>query len=217
MTEGKTDVMHLKAAIAGLTSSGFELGSELEYDFAINDVKLLETCEALSKVKQHRTIICIFDRDNSQAVKLDKIISDGKGYKYWGNNVFSFPIPTPSHRQDKPEVCIELYYRDAEIKTKDKKGHRLFLNSEFNPKSFRHETEDLVCHDSKINNHKQIKVIDKDVFDKDNENVALSKNNFAENIFNKEEGFSKFAFTEFRKIFDIINEIMSLPKITNDK
>jgi len=49
-------------------------------------------------------------------------------------------------------------------------------------------------------------VIDCGVFDKQN-NVALSKDDFAKYILNQEEGFNKFKFTEFGEIFEVIQLI----------
>ena len=49
-------------------------------------------------------------------------------------------------------------------------------------------------------------MIDCGVFDKQN-NVALSKDDFAKYILNQEEGFNKFKFTEFGEIFEVIQLI----------
>ena len=49
-----------------------------------------------------------------------------------------------------------------------------------------------------------------DVFDTKNRNIALSKTDFANNILSDKENFSDFDFSEFRKIFSIIEEIIKL-------
>jgi hypothetical protein len=65
----------------------------------------------------------VFDRDSPQVVK--EVSGEDKPFKHWGNNVYSFAIPLPSHRLHYENVSIEFYYSDAEIKTHDTEGRRL--------------------------------------------------------------------------------------------
>ena len=55
--------------------------------------------------------------------------SDIRGYKNWGNNVYSFAIPQVSGRFDK--ISIEFYYTDNEIQRMDQDGRRLYLAKHF--------------------------------------------------------------------------------------
>jgi RNA-directed DNA polymerase len=214
MTEGKTDWMHLEAALKSLGSNGFKLLKPVDFKKikdtdGMNDTELLKICQTYSRNHQPRKIICIFDRDNPPII--NKVTDNGKNYKSWGNNVYSFAIPTPSHRTTDPKVSIELYYTDDEIKTLDSDGRRLFLSSEFSPKSARHISENLNCTDYSKIHDTFTKIIDCNVYDDKERNVALSKMTFASNILNKKKHFDNFKFDEFIKIFDVINEISALP------
>ncbi|MBN2499957.1 MAG: RNA-directed DNA polymerase [Anaerolineales bacterium] len=109
-TEGKTDWKHLKAALRWLIDRGEISDLQIEFDEfeeTLGEPLLLQDCEALCRHKQPRPIIAIFDRDTKN---VNKFHNEKKGYKDWGNNVFSFAIPVPAHRKNTPKVCIELYY-----------------------------------------------------------------------------------------------------------
>ncbi len=123
-------------------------------------------------------------------------------------------LPFPQHRQEVKDLCIELYYRDSEIQRKDGEGRRLFLSNEFRSRSGRHKSLDLNTDRNKIKGE-QIKIIDSDVFDREDKNVALSKNSFADYILRGEEGFNDFDFEEFVEVFKTIDNIIKF-HIEND-
>lgn len=213
LTEGKTDWKHLKSALQKLRHNGNFTDLEIEFeeyesDIQMGDAELLNICRTYSKTLQPRLTICIFDRDNSEIVR--KVTgANGKLYKNWGNNVYSFALPIPDHRSDNSEISIEFYYKDSEIKQSDSVGRRLFINNEFDHVSTRHITEDLVCSDRK-KLRKSIAIIDNDVFDKDNKNIALPKGHFAQYILEGESEYKDFDVSEFKKIFSVIEEIVNL-------
>ena len=134
ITEGKTDWKHLKKALLRLQSEGkFEqLDIEfLEYEAEVQmgDGELFKMCDQFSKTPHERKVIFVFDRDSPDFIKKasgnnEKIIKD------WGNNVFSFCIPIPSHREKYTNISIEFYYKDNDIKTKDELGKRLYFSNE---------------------------------------------------------------------------------------
>ncbi|GAB6179947.1 hypothetical protein JCM14036_12660 [Desulfotomaculum defluvii] len=211
ITEGKTDWKHLKTAYCYFKSIGefttLELNFlEYEDNVKMGEDELKKMCAQFSKVNHTNKLIMIFDRDIPKTV--EEVKSKDMDYKYWGNNVYSFPIPIPKHRKENPDVSIEFYYLDDDIKRYDE-GRRLFVSNEFNNVTGRHQSLDLVCTDGKFRNNR-ITIIDNCVFDSYNVNVALSKNNFAENISKRSTGFENVDFTEFRKIFLLIEEIVNL-------
>ncbi len=53
------------------------------------------------------------------------------------------------------------------------------------------------------------RIIDYNVYNERGENIALSKNNFADNCLNAEGEFSKISFDNFRIVFDIFNQILN--------
>lgn len=221
-TEGKTDWKHLKAALRALRQNEPFVKLKIKFDEFESDSKkgspeLIKFCEQASQRPSDDPVICIFDRDEDDIIKLHLFEKDEK-YKTWDNKLYSFLIPLPPHRKDLKYACIELYYSDAEITTKDKNGRRLFLSSEFSPKSGRHKYQkNLQCNDkNKLKCRSQsICIIDGSiqVLDLDNPeepNVALPKNRFAEYIlqekpeFHDEPNFKNFNFSAFAAIFEVI-------------
>jgi RNA-directed DNA polymerase len=141
------------------------------------------------------------DREEARIIK--QVSDANQAYKDWGGNDFSFIIPVPAHLGTTPNISIEFYYSDADIKRLDKQGRRLFLSDEFHPSS-RHKRDDLTCTDLSKIKRKDVSIIDDRVFDGHNKNVALPKSQFADYILLQEEGFNDFDVSEFQKIFDII-------------
>jgi DNA modification methylase len=211
ITEGKTDWKHLKAALARLKAARYY---EADYDIkfleteelARGDTVLLQMCRSLSIAPQSRPTIFIFDRDNPPTV--EQASDPTEEFKDWGNNVFSFALPIPSHRVETPDICIEFYYQNDEIQRVDVDGRRLFLSNEFDAKSGRHVSENLSCFEmSRIRKRPSISIIDDNVFNANHTNVALSKNAFADNVLDGVENFDNFGISEFTKVFDIVSAI----------
>jgi RNA-directed DNA polymerase len=212
-TEGKTDWKHLKIAFAQLKSKGLFLDLDIklwEYgdETQMGDGELFKMCGAFCKRENEKPNIFIFDRDKSQIV--NDVMEKDKPYKAWGNNVFSFAIPIPTHRVDTKDVCIELYYPDKDIKRKDGEGRRLFLSDEFDTKTFKHKSlNDIYTHNSKIRRPIGVTVIDSQVLNYvTEESIALSKDHFAELVMNQAANFQDVEFSEFSKIFEVITMIL---------
>jgi RNA-directed DNA polymerase len=213
-TEGKTDIKHLRAALRRLDPEHFVKKVKLDFKDDLNpqqmgDKKLLQSCETLCKTKHEKIIIAIFDRDVPDTLK--NVSGKEREFKDWKNNVYSFAIPTPPHRSNEDGVCIELYYSDDELMRKDELGRRLFLNTEFNFKSGRHKELDLNTLDRNSLGKKSggmTKIIDDEVFNGEDKNVALTKDAFADNVLDDKKNFSNFDFYAFEAIFDIIRDIV---------
>jgi hypothetical protein len=204
--------MHIKSALNALNELGKYVGLPmelLEYEHAMGDSKLLKTCEAYSTVPlPGETIqVFIFDRDTEKIVRT---VNDGNNFKKWSDRVFSFSIPVPKHRVKTPDISIEFYYRDDEIQRIDSEGRRLFINTEFHTKSQRHNTLDLTCTDRNKVSNDGICIIDNDVFDNNEKNVALSKKKFAQYVLNRTQNFDDFDFSSFCGIFDKLVKILQL-------
>lgn len=222
ITEGKTDWKHFKNALLKLNDEGKYLDLDfefLEYEDGIEmgDSHLKSLCEQTSKLNNDRKVICIFDRDDN------KIVSEMDGvenpFKEWGNSVYSFCIPTPSHRSAYNKISIEFYYTDDELKTIDEEtNRRLFFTNEV-------EEIRVISKTNKKKSNSRINILeiekadeeaDKKIYCEDVEKitnsegvkVAHSKNVFANNILNRKTGFENFDITEFEKVFDIISQII---------
>ena len=84
----------------------------------------------------------------------------------------------------------------------------MYLSSEFNLDSGRHNQFNLNTPDKNKLKKNQLKIIDNCVFDQTSNNVALSKNAFADYIFQAKAGFHNFDFGAFEEVFMIIENIL---------
>jgi hypothetical protein len=210
ITEGKTDVQHLRKAKAKLTI-------DLDIDFSKvpeqwGDTQLDTLLQQLSKIKHNRTIIGVFDRDNTTIVK--DIEKNGCHYKCYSDNVYAICIPSVNTEVYGEFTSIEHYYPKSLLLKKDDHERRLFLGKEFygsgNSIDGVFETKfGKSDHKVMVNG-----VIDKEVYFRDDlehkKSVALSKANFA-NLIEKNEVFvGDFDFSSFNLIFDRIKEVLAV-------
>lgn len=216
ITEGKTDWKHMKAALLKLREQGLYQDLDIEFLEYENDIQmgynnLIALCEAASKLKNTNKIICVFDRDLSSR-DLKKVKDENKDYKLWDNNVISVVLPVPNSREDIQDImCIEHYYSDKDVKTQYE-GRRLFLGDEFTNKFGLHKEGDKICQDKNKCGKKLIidsgcvvaKIEDESV------NIALSKNDFANNILNQKEEFKDICFENFKLLFDLLQTLVKL-------
>jgi RNA-directed DNA polymerase len=219
-TEGKTDIKHLRSALKYFESKEHTFDFEVEFKDDLNEQKqgsseLLKGCGQYCKLKQPKPIIAIFDRDEINIIP--KVHDEARGFKTWGNGVYSFVLPIPPHRENIKGICIELYYKDSEIKREDTENRRLFLSNEFSPNTGRnYKNPELIAPDRVKFKKDEFKIIDNNVFDIDEKNVALSKNRFADYILTGKEGFNDFDFKEFSEVFKIIEKIIKFHIENND-
>lgn len=236
ITEGSTDWRHMKAAITELSKNNpnmewlsdgrFEFlefdppnsNSDCSIKIQMSSSELIKMAREYSKIQQPRKIVFIADRDVDNDIKE---LSAKDNYKDWGNNVYSLCLPVPEFRKNTPQICIEHYYQDDEIKREvildDGIPRRIYMGMEFD-KHGRGITNEKICLNPNSCGENKINIIDgKDnnkVIDKDSGseiNYALPKMIFAEKIYHKEEPFTKMDFSSFIKLFDIIKEIQDKP------
>ena len=231
ITEGATDWKHMKSAYASLASKSGndELFSKLNFDFlefepenspkenvyklSMGNTNLENLCENLSKIPQTKKYIFIADRDNDKTNK--KLSCQGKRYKSWGNNVYSFILPVPDHRKDMPDICIEHLFTDDEIRTEVECNgikRRLYIGYEFDDRGIA-KNIDRVCEKNKICGEGKYNIIEgsqgekvTSIGNENNTNYALPKMEFANYVANHQEEFN---FDSFLEIFKIIKEILS--------
>lgn len=219
-TEGHTDWKHIKHAISAMHSTYLEsiMFEEYQSDENLGDTYLLKMCEVHSKGKNPNVKIMIFDRDNPSI--LAKIDDEEKGFKEWGNRVYSFALPVPEHRKTTPAVSIEHYYSDNEImRETDVAGvkRRLYIGNEFDsigraPKSGK------ICKVLNKCGENSIAIIDDNVYDSNSNstiNYALSKSAFAEEIQKYE--LSHEAKCAFSILFEKILAILEFDKKKRNK
>ena len=232
ITEGKTDSIHLQTAKSKLENlEGNEFLKELNLEFfkfeqldssvikqiEMGSKQLSTMCKEISKIRQNKKIIFIADSDVPEINNIVGSNSEELKYKDWGNNVYSFILPIPDSRKDIGAICIEHLFTDAEIKTTDSNGRRLFLGNEFDERGIGIFNNSIMCERKTLCGENSISIIDGSTNEKvtylsdKHKNIALSKNSFAVNIANDILPFNNFDFSNFLSIFKIIDEIWKLP------
>jgi len=208
ITEGKTDWKHLKKALSRLQKGGHYTNLKVQFeeyeDMNMGDCELDRMVQTYSKTEQSKKHIFIFDRDNNNYVnKYAK-----KEFNNHKNNVYSFCIPKISEELDK--ICIEFYYKEEDLTTEGKNGKKIFIGKDFlsngNSKCGKYATEKR--------NAKELDILDRDkkVYLRDDinweNNIALSKSDFTNNIINDVEGFNDFDIDSFKLIFDVVMKVV---------
>lgn len=210
MTEGKTDVMHLKKAMQMLGINDFNIDFVEHHKKQGGESFLKDLLKYQSLLTNEKIIVGIFDRDNNKIV--EEIEANGKEYKDYGNNVYAICIPPIEGNE---ECSIEHYYPANILKKKTKEGWRLFTGDEFYEKTG-YSKDGIYFTTRKQDLKRKIKIngiIDEDVYKKDdlegNDNVALTKKAFATFI-NDIDDYS--CFKDFQKTFDRLKKIPGIQK-----
>ena len=143
------------------------------------------------------------------------MVQEGKKFKDWGNQVFSFQIPIPEHRNNQ-RICIEHYYSDEELKTeKDINGKkcRLFLGNEFDSRGISLDKK-YVCSPATHCGSDKNTILEGDakarvtLYEDETVTVGLPKTKFAEAILHEEDNFKNIDSSNFNLIFDVIRDIL---------
>jgi hypothetical protein len=207
-TEGKSDWKHFSRAAEELKIASNLLFWTSEDSVGSDD--LYKMCEHYARIPQPTRMIFLFDRDEEAILKkLRKKENNGGGFQSWGNNVYSLYLPLPPGRSDSTHfISLEFFYSDHDLKTINSEGRRLYLSSEFNKRTGNHLTENSHCTARNKYSKDRISIIDCDVFDRKNNSIALSKDDFAEGILNKEPIYNSINFSNFNLIFDLLSAIL---------
>lgn len=212
ITEGKTDYKHIQNAIHALGITDVDVDF---YDVPDDwgDSKLRTMLENISRIKQHRIVIGIFDRDDPQYIEY---VTENNQYRSFGDsNVYAFAIPLVNEDIYGDQISIEHYYKKENLLKSDTNGRRLFLGKEFydsgNSINGEYQTKiSKIQHKVKING-----IIDDKVYESNDlqqsKNIALSKSAFVELIISDSEYNKDFDFSSFNHIIDIIKSIISNP------
>lgn len=222
ITEGPTDWIHMKSAWENFKCKDnkyknldFEF---LEYNDDFGEKELAKMKDSLLKLPNARKYILIADRDTT-----DKSIESfeiNENYKNWGNNVYTFRIPIPEFRKNTPNISIEHYYTDEQLKTEivceNSVKRRLYMGNDFNRIGLNTAESKRCDHRNKCGKDK-IGILsgcgDEKVYDINDEdgtstNFALSKKDFVEKIVKDES--KGIDYHTFSLIFDKIDEIENL-------
>lgn len=224
ITEGKTDWMHLKNAYKFLKNKQYYPNLHLVFNEDMNcmgDRELTHMCKNYARTYHPCPVIFVAGADNPIAIA--ELTMPGSQYKAWGNNVFSFCIPKPPHRENYKNISIEFYYKDKDIKTIDPiTKRRLLFTNEVKKVIVENQTRKKPCISFQVCPPIEEDETDKKIYDENRDKIldstgkciALSKAEFAENIYNHKDGFTGFDLEPFALIFDVIDKIINNTKTT---
>lgn len=210
ITEGKTDVKHIETAFNSLKDLDQNILNRIKYyEFSENQTlgyaELGRLLNHITKCTNNNTIIGIFDRDID-----NNILSQQETFKCLGNNVFACLIPPLENEERKKDdkICIEHYYTNDEITKILDNGRRLYLGNEFNKFGKSNDSKFTTKKGGSGSNSSQsdIAIFEScDLRPIDDMALVATKNEFAEYVKNNT---TEFNFENFRKIFDLIAEIV---------
>ena len=235
ITEGTTDWKHMKIAASVLSKDEryTHIFSDLRFEFfeyestevnskgskvEMGNRALCSLCENIAKIPHKRCYIFVADCDVTETN--NKLGNSEKGFKCWGNNTYSLILPIPESRKATPQICIEHYYSDREIKTEVEISgvkRRLYMGNEFNINGICNELG-IYCEKKNVCGPDKISIIEgssgERVLRLDDDacstNLALPKTKFVEYIQNHPDEFSFENFVEFFKLIRQI--VLEKPK-----
>lgn len=208
ITEGKTDIEHIRTAFSQLSELNSEILNRIDYyDFGDKGTlgdELKSVLDSLTHVPTKNIIIGIFDRD-----KAIFPCAKGKAYIHLGGNVYKFNIPALNNeeRKESDKICIEHYYKNDEIKTMLSSG-RLYMGNDFDEYGTSLDKDWSFEGFAKNKSITPIKIIDREnshIERKSATGKMATKNDFSTFVSTNP---TKFDFKNFTKVFDIIREIV---------
>jgi hypothetical protein len=212
ITEGKTDWKHLKHALNVFHSK--ELFKTVNVKFfegeeAMGSDKLDALLSKLAMIDQTAPIIGVFDNDSKVGKKYIKPTP-------LGNNVYACSITDTQGYGE--EISIELLYSREDLTKEWPDKRRLYLTDEFYEKSHRLITDTSVVSQNKTMadaiKRKIIKVVDSNVYNDKEKELAVSKEEFARQIYEGKPPYENINVDGFKKFFETIEVI--LDKQNND-
>lgn len=206
ITEGKTDWKHIKNALLRFQEQNefTDLDIEFyEYTFDMGD-RLKNIITNIKDVPNKYKIIAIFDTDK-------KIVKEDVPFEKLGNNVYQCAIPDPQNYGFG--ISVEMMYPKENIKFLDDNNRRLYLTDEFSSRSgILKDDHNIVCKSKALidaEKNKRIKIVDSEVIRIDTEdNIALTKDDFATYILNRTPPFDNVNISGFRELFETIQQIL---------
>ena len=184
--EGKTDPLHLDAAFNYFRNKGEYTDLSVFFyiyhaDAKISNSTLWKHYSEKSNFKEdaERIEVYLFDSDDKEFVHKVCGNDRSKLFSTKGKNIYAAILPKPAHR-DFDNLCIEHFYSDEDLFRVDSKGRRLYFSGEFDSTTGIHkENTNLRCISLKKLKSGPFNIIDSDVRNEHDTNVALSKNEFA--------------------------------------
>lgn len=217
VTEGKTDWKYMIKALEYFHSNDefktiqtdffYRFGSQTDVDSNICDTQVVNE---LSDSKLNNYLKGLVNSRQIDSTEINKlrigIFDSDTGVKVINEEnlgVHSFKI-------EPQGISTEFLFSDAEIKT-EIQGRRLFIGDEFDSRNKRLVSDpqkSLGGDSSNTNKAGKRVIIETDVFDSAIANIALTKENFAQGIFDGQISISNDSWENFRHIFERIETII---------
>ncbi|MBQ3775599.1 MAG: AAA family ATPase [Ruminobacter sp.] len=206
ITEGKTDWKHLKHALNVFHSKGLFKTVNVKFfegEEAMGADKLDALLSKLAMIDQTAPIIGVFDNDCKVGKKYIKPTP-------LGNNVYACSITDTQGYGE--EISIELLYSREDLTKEWPDKRRLYLTDEFSEKSHQLKTDTSVVSQNKTIDdaikRKIIKVVDSNVYNDKEKELAVSKEEFARQIYEGKPPYENINVDGFKKIFKTIEGIL---------
>ena len=208
LSEGKTDIKHLKVAFEHIEDTHQILPKISYYNFenqVLGADDLLPLLKKLASIPTKGiTYLAMLDRDKHN--------EDGD-YSKIGENVFRFNLPALENDERKKEdkITIEHYYTDAEIQKETGKGH-LYQGKDFD-KYGTSLDKNLFYSGFSHRNILPYQIVDagcKHIEKISDEKALCSKNDFAEYVLTHP---NEFDFKNFKLVYELIYKIIVENKI----
>ena len=206
ITEGKTDWKHLKHALDVFHSRKLFESVDvrfLEYESDMGADKLDSLLSKLAMINQTAPIIGVFDND----CKVGKKYIEPKSL---GNNVYACSITDTQGYEG--EISIELLYSREDLTKKWPDRRRLFLSDEFSEKSHQLKSDTSIVSQNKTIadaiKRGIVKVVDSEVYNDKEKELTVSKEEFANRIYEGKQPYKNIKVDGFKKIFETIEEIL---------
>ena len=208
--EGESDSFHLRAALQSFQDKGQFTDLRVVWyqyrkDQHMNNAELKKLMLNRAGWKERETLeIFLYDRDDPSYLDMEGTYGTPISY---GRGVYSMLLPTVPHRKS-PRVCIEHLYENADLLKKDSKGRRIFLSTEFDKSTAYCAKEDVTTSNRKALRSDYEYIIDDNVFNEYNQNVALAKVAFGKNVLNRVPPFDVMDFSHFAPLFEKVRNLI---------
>lgn len=208
ITEGKTDVVHLRNAQKRLGRTDVMVDYAELPEGKWSDAELKKYLDSISKIANGRPVIGMFDRDVANIV--NEIEKNGQHIKTYSPRVHAFCIPIPEGRETYNKISIEFFYKDEDVR-REKDGKRLFFDNEIDV-LYNKSTNSTIY--QRLDIADQSREANKQIFDEEKmcqiADYIHSKKTFALLLENDEEFSKDVDYSAFNQIFDRIVEIQNI-------
>lgn len=202
--EGPTDVIHFKAALKALKGSPALSGITFSIDdksYFEGDGGLDKASKGAARFPQDPPCLFIFDADSR---KMLRQVVGRRPWKDLKNGVATAALAPPGWDDSGERFCIEMLYDESTLRAHDAEGRRLYLLTEFDPKTGQHLTDDCYTPEPKRG-----ALVRESVYQfGTKQTIALSKMKFAEEVRRGKGEFAHVSFDGFIPTFVRIREAL---------